>query len=49
MKDDFGYEVYGLKRFGEGAVPLATIIPLTFGRARICLSKTDPQYYDNTW
>lgn len=47
MKDDFGYEVFGLKRF-EGKA-LATIIPLTFGRARICLSKTDPQYYDNTW
>ena len=45
--DDFGELVYGLKRFTAPAI--ATIIPLTFGRARICLSKTDPQYYDNTW
>jgi hypothetical protein len=45
--DDLGSPVYALKRFEAPAI--ATVIPLTFGRARICLSKTDPQYYDNTW
>ena len=46
MLDDLGYPCYALKRFGSA---VATIVPLTFGRARICLSKTDPQYYDTTW
>jgi hypothetical protein len=47
MLDDLGSPIYGQKRFEERCQ--ATIVPLTFGRARICLSKTDPMYYDNTW
>ena len=38
--------VYALKRFG-GAV--ATVIPLTYDRARLVLSRTDPGFYDDGW
>jgi hypothetical protein len=47
MKDDLGGDVYAQKRF-EGTKQ-ATIVPLTFGRARIVLSLTDPRYYDDGW
>lgn len=47
MKDDLGGDCYALKRFEGGRV--ATIIPLTFGRARLCISNTDPVWYDDTW
>jgi hypothetical protein len=47
VKDDLGEEVYAQRRF-DGAKQ-ATIIPLTFGRARIVLSLTGPGYYDDGW
>ena len=42
--DDLGEPVYSLKRFG-GAV--ATVIPLTFGRARITISRHSVSCYDD--
>lgn len=47
MLDDLGGEVYAQKRFD--GTRQATIIPLTFGRARIVLSERDPAYYDDGW
>lgn len=46
MLDDLGLPVYALKRFG---VAVATVIELTYGRARIVISKTDLTYYDDGW
>lgn len=45
--DDLGLPVYALKRFDGGAV--ATVIELTYGRARIVISRTDLSYYDDGW
>lgn len=42
--DDQGEPVIALKRFG-GAV--ATIVPLTYGRARITISRSHPSFYDD--
>lgn len=44
--DDLGLAVYALKRFG---VAVATVIELTYGRARIVISRTDPSFYDDGW
>lgn len=45
--DDLGQPVFALKRFADGAV--ATVIELTFGRARIVISRSHPSYYDDGW
>ncbi len=47
MKDDLDMDVYAQKRFDGDRQ--ATVIPLTFGRARICLSNHDPRHYDDGW
>ena len=45
--DDLGEPVHALKRFDGGAI--ATVIPLTYGRARITISRLHPRFYDDTW
>jgi len=47
MKDDLGYDVYGQKRFGD--TKQATIVALTFGRARVNLSLRNPADFDDCW
>lgn len=44
--DDLGMPVFALKRFGEA---VATVVELTYGRARIVISRSDPSFYDDGW